>query len=51
MKTLALTAASALVATPVLAHGGVHLHPHGFELMVAGLVVVSAVLLIFALRK
>ncbi|MGH1416543.1 MAG: peptidase M23 [Pelagimonas sp.] len=51
MKTLTFTAVSALIATPALAHGGAHLHPHGVEPMVAGLAILSVALLIFALRR
>lgn len=51
MKILPLTAVSALVAAPALAHGGAHLHPHGVELTVAGLAILSAALLVFAMRR
>lgn len=34
MKNLAMTAAALVVAGPAFAHGGAHLHPHGFELAV-----------------
>lgn len=51
MKILALTAVSALVAAPALAHGGAHLHPHGMEFTVAGLAVLSVALIVFASRR
>ncbi len=41
MKTFTITALTALVASPALAHAGAHLNPHGIELAVAGLAAAS----------
>lgn len=49
MKHLALTTLFATAATPTLAHGGAHLHPHGIEALVA-LAALASVVMLLALR-
>lgn len=45
------TVAAALVTTPALAHGGAHLHPHGYETYIAFGAIAAFVLGLRALRK
>lgn len=51
MKHLTLAATMAFVASPALAHGGAHLHPHGIEFAVAGLAAATLTLVAFIWRR
>jgi hypothetical protein len=42
MKTISYTTLATLFAdSPALAHGGAHLHPHGFENLTMGLALIA----------
>ncbi|MCB5200088.1 hypothetical protein LGQ03_12635 [Loktanella sp. TSTF-M6] len=47
MKHLSLTIAAILAASPALAHGGAHIHPHGMEIplsLMGGIIALAAYL-------
>lgn len=39
------------LATPALAHSGAHLHPHGYEPVVMGLILLAVAVIGFGLRS
>ncbi|MFS4436879.1 hypothetical protein ACMA5I_01565 [Paracoccaceae bacterium GXU_MW_L88] len=43
MKQIFATALAALTATPLLAHDGVHMHPHGGETMLTLLAILATI--------
>ncbi|MBB4020344.1 MULTISPECIES: peptidase M23 [Actibacterium] len=55
MKTFFLTAATLFAATPLLAHDGMHLHPHGIDaatlILGASLVAGGVVAVVIRARK
>lgn len=42
---------AALIATPAMAHGGAHLHPHGFELGTAALAVCAVLATLWIAKR
>ena len=52
MKRFALAPLATLMAGPALAHGGAHMHPHGYESILAAIAVigVAAAVVLYARR-
>jgi hypothetical protein len=51
MTRLIATLSATLIASPVLAHEGAHLHPHGFELGTAALGALALVVTLWAVKR
>ena len=52
MKLLSMSLGAALIGTAATAHSGGHLHPHGSDALVVGMIVtVFAVAAVLALRR
>lgn len=51
MTRLIATLSAGAIASPALAHGGAHLHPHGFELGTAALAVLAVLVTLWAAKR
>jgi uncharacterized OsmC-like protein len=51
MKRLTFTLGAALIGSPALAHGGAHLHPHGFELGTAALAACAVLAVLWVAKR
>lgn len=51
MKRLIAIFGATLLASPALAHGGAHLHPHGFELGTAALAVCAVLAVLWVAKR
>ena len=51
MKSYLVPAVLSVAATPALAHGGAHLHPHGLDIMAAVAILAAAGITVAFLRR
>lgn len=51
MRFVSLLAATAATASPALAHGNTHVHPHGIEAMLALIAVLTALGIAYFARR